>query len=349
MHFRILPSLHTKLVLTKKMIEVYSEPRFCRNMDGVLPIIHRKQVLESRICTLNQHVPTFMAAYGVQHDLPERLLVGQGLHTCLIKSQDEKGEVRFFAPHEIALMLGIHDRFKLSHDIRSNFLAVGNAISTFHAGIVLARMMELFLEGTPTAEMIVKRMLETRLTTDSSLIGSFHDATMIYKHDDDSRTSLPQVVGGETQVFTPELNICLCTNNGLISVTCEGHANLEQVCESYLISTQGKRFFLVDDTIQRIDATYQISSDGVTIHAVDENIPTDMIRIREQLRKLVHDTESKRAELPHCDLVKIVFTFLGKPFYEALLPGDTPVDSFLRFTEFGHHYGILNFGIPCFV
>ena len=84
-----------------------------------------------------------------------------------------------FCTHEIALMLGIHDRFKMTHDMQSNFLAVGNAVSTFHAGIVLAKMIELILDATPSAEMIVKRMLESRMTSDTSVIESFHDATMM--------------------------------------------------------------------------------------------------------------------------------------------------------------------------
>ena len=72
--FESLPlSLQNKLVLTKRMMDIYSNPRFCKDRDGVLPLICPKQVIESRIYCLNQKVTTFMAAYGSQHDLPERL------------------------------------------------------------------------------------------------------------------------------------------------------------------------------------------------------------------------------------------------------------------------------------
>ena len=240
--------------------------------------------------------------------------------------------MRFFAPHEIALMFGIHEPFKMSHDIQSNFLAVGNAVSTYHAGIVLAKILETILDTSPSPGMIVKHMLESRSTIDNSTIETFHDVTIISRACDDDQNPHEPIDIEPTQDFIPEINIGLCANDGMHSITCEGHANLEQVCESFPISMTGRKFYRVGTSMHQIDRTYEISRQGIRIHAIDEDVPVDMIMIREKVMQLIDDSKPS---------ILVIFKFSNRPFFQVALPKETSMDLLLHFTEFGYTHGFL--------
>eukprot|EP00438_Fugacium_kawagutii_P022703 Skav203972 [mRNA] locus=scaffold94:562518:565221:+ [translate_table: standard] len=102
--------------------------------------ISPQDVLASRCFTEHEIPPTFMAAYGSQHQLREELLSTKGLYVHYLKQQTS---MRLWHPFEICLLHCSYDQVFLDSNIAIAFQQTGNMISIPHALLLLCNSLNL--------------------------------------------------------------------------------------------------------------------------------------------------------------------------------------------------------------
>eukprot|EP00438_Fugacium_kawagutii_P019406 Skav220302 [mRNA] locus=scaffold3050:48201:61061:- [translate_table: standard] len=122
----------------------------------------RQDIIKFRLPSLEQALPTFMAAYGSQHGLPTKVLLERGMFGHFVR---QKNTFRFFSPAEV-LMLHSHATTTLIlKPLKHGYQALGNCITVPHALFALFHLFkaldQLPLELTFTALLV--RFLSERL------------------------------------------------------------------------------------------------------------------------------------------------------------------------------------------
>ena len=131
-------TLDERLQLNEAIIRLASKP-------DLLPAAKRRCVLpentlQSRCYHANQVLPTFMAAYGHQHEFSEAWLAGKGL-MCHFLQHD--GKMRMWHPIEVLLHHGVCTTQFVHHDWKLAWQHSGNQIAVPHALLLLTNMMRL--------------------------------------------------------------------------------------------------------------------------------------------------------------------------------------------------------------
>eukprot|EP00438_Fugacium_kawagutii_P001412 Skav219712 [mRNA] locus=scaffold776:265808:271030:+ [translate_table: standard] len=83
----------------------------------------------------------FLANYGFAHELPQHTIQSGGLYGSLLVRHEG---LRFFQPHEIAMLMGATQEVFLPMETRKAFKLLGNAISMPHACIALCNTLAYF-------------------------------------------------------------------------------------------------------------------------------------------------------------------------------------------------------------
>lgn len=132
-------TLDDRLRLTDDMIRLAARP-------DLLPPAKRRCVqpqdtLKSRCFSKNQVLPTFMAAYGHQHEFAESWLAGKGLLCHFFQDEDV---TRLWHPIEVILHHGMWANQFVHNNWRLAWQHVGNQISVPHALLLLTNMMRVW-------------------------------------------------------------------------------------------------------------------------------------------------------------------------------------------------------------
>ena len=135
-------------------------------LPGRKSIWTKLEVINYRIPPADSTLPTFMAAYGEQHNIKLHLLQSHGLFGFFRR----QGAVfRFWSPAEISLLHGQYHALILLKPAPLAWQSLGNAITTLHALYVLSQVYQL-LNDVPddlSFEQITQEFLEHRLRASS--------------------------------------------------------------------------------------------------------------------------------------------------------------------------------------
>eukprot|EP00438_Fugacium_kawagutii_P011167 Skav227741 [mRNA] locus=scaffold3513:164136:168659:+ [translate_table: standard] len=130
-----------RLIVDDSVISIASNPQMKHGAQHMTP----QQVFNSRITKPQDTAPCFMAQYGNQHRLPERLLTESGYFGhFLMDNLNEEELIRFWHPAEAALIHGIMNKYWVDADFPTAWKIVGNCIGTPHALYVLSNVLEYF-------------------------------------------------------------------------------------------------------------------------------------------------------------------------------------------------------------
>ena len=132
-------------------------------MPGPIRQWSRSEIIQHRVPGPLQKHPTFMAAYGYQHDLPYRHLLSKGLFGVFAR-QDET--FRFFTPWEV-LCMHLHvggalllKPAKISWQILGNLIALPHAVMTLINLFVIDQPENTY----PDSTTIFQQLLAKRVT-----------------------------------------------------------------------------------------------------------------------------------------------------------------------------------------
>ena len=150
----------------------------CNFMPGRHKCWTKKRILDYRIPTVDQKLPTFLARYGQQHKLRPYQLSNRGLFGHFIR---QGTSFRFWTPVEIALLHGqVHSTIIL----KPKFLGLetmGNSISVPHALFGLCISMNLLHNSGLNPTNMVLNFLIDRLTMTNAVISQDYFAWYLAK------------------------------------------------------------------------------------------------------------------------------------------------------------------------
>eukprot|EP00435_Cladocopium_sp_Y103_P052021 s857_g16.t1 len=122
-----------------------------------------QEIFQQRLVGFNQVLPTFMAKYGSQHDLPPNYLAEHAYLGFFLKQPDLPHGARLFHPAEIALIHGALDWLYVPSDLTLAWLVTGNCILPLHAMLPLATVMSAFSGRSVDMSEAVDTFLRQRL------------------------------------------------------------------------------------------------------------------------------------------------------------------------------------------
>ena len=137
-----IPHTHdSQLILSPETIRIASDPKMLRYF-GKSTL--DKPVIEYRKCGNSDTLPTFMAQYGSQHNLPLHHLEKFGyLGHFKVTTDEWPAGARHWHPIEVGLLHGPVDNLFIPGNHQLAWKLFGNAIATPHAGIVTLAVVNL--------------------------------------------------------------------------------------------------------------------------------------------------------------------------------------------------------------
>eukprot|EP00438_Fugacium_kawagutii_P001736 Skav219917 [mRNA] locus=scaffold2006:81597:85595:- [translate_table: standard] len=103
--------------------------------EGIVPSSSPSQVLQARVTSKEEPLPTLVASYSSQHRLPSKWLEASGIFADLLV--DDSGNFCFQSPALWTIMLGNAHTLHLPRGRQKIFHMLGNAISVTHASMTL--------------------------------------------------------------------------------------------------------------------------------------------------------------------------------------------------------------------
>ena len=159
------PDVEQALVPSARVLDMYLDPFYLPSGAG-----QGHQVLAPfryRVKTPDCSIGCILAQYGFQHLLPPDLLARKGLLGFFLQTNQH---IRFFSGVEIAIMLGAVQPVFLDDDLKSQFMALGNAITIPHAAIgLLLAAAALGHPGLPKPEEVLAAFRKYRMRRDNTL------------------------------------------------------------------------------------------------------------------------------------------------------------------------------------
>ena len=139
---------HAALALTQQAWNFATDKQFL-SWKLIKELRSPEEVLQSRTYGDHQVLPTFMAMYGRQHELPEVHLAKHG-YLGHFRKADEGFPygVRYWHPAEIALLHGVVDCVYVDEDLNFSWMVMGNLITITQAAMVLVPAVEYILNCT---------------------------------------------------------------------------------------------------------------------------------------------------------------------------------------------------------
>eukprot|EP00438_Fugacium_kawagutii_P020098 Skav232650 [mRNA] locus=scaffold2334:176474:179678:+ [translate_table: standard] len=222
--------LMSMLQLTDEALAVYGDKKYARNLPGVTPWMESQEVLRARVLQPDTKATTFMASYGRQHKLPQKLLLSQGLHTQFV---EHHGNYRLMSPHEMLMMLGVHCDNQLGRDTDVAWLCVGNAISPVHAVIAFGKLLNMLGEDLEPAQLACQ-YVDSCIRADRAYISDELMGWKLRRVVDDPIDDLDFL--SPTMHFEAGLIVKVFHAGGISAMETDGTLNAYQVCQALQIS-----------------------------------------------------------------------------------------------------------------
>eukprot|EP00435_Cladocopium_sp_Y103_P060431 s351_g22.t1 len=127
------PAQKAQTVVSDQAASVASDPTFAKYARTSSPAV----VLQTRVHSAGDPLPTFMASYGTQHDIDSQLLQSHGYFGHFVKDATEDKGFRFWHATEIALIHGTVEGCFLPTCQSAANRMLGNMISIQHALFLL--------------------------------------------------------------------------------------------------------------------------------------------------------------------------------------------------------------------
>eukprot|EP00435_Cladocopium_sp_Y103_P042235 s10_g11.t1 len=124
----------------------------------------QSEIMASRMYSLKRILPTFMAQYGSQHQLPVHHLRDHAYLGFFLKDDSLPKGGRLFHPAEVALLHGVQDWMFVSSDYAHAWLVHGNSILPIHAMIPLVHVMNSLVGLELRTKDVVESFLQQRLS-----------------------------------------------------------------------------------------------------------------------------------------------------------------------------------------
>ena len=122
----------------------------------------QKEILELRVPSLEGKIPTFMRAYGSQHDLPNHVIRSAGLFGHFVR---QAALLRFFTPVEVAMLHGHSDSIILLKPAKLAWEFLGNSITVTHAMFLMTQAYQFlgYIESNYDPATMIGEFLQMRL------------------------------------------------------------------------------------------------------------------------------------------------------------------------------------------
>eukprot|EP00438_Fugacium_kawagutii_P034155 Skav226363 [mRNA] locus=scaffold290:41300:46171:- [translate_table: standard] len=132
------------------------------NMPGDVKNLPKSTIMKYRLPDLWGPLPTFMAKYGDQHNLPDEAIASKGLFGFFAR---QGGTFRFFTPVEECLLHGQVGPIMLLKPKQLSYHHLGNMISIVHATALLLPALQLLehISSEVTFSEVCRKLLEERL------------------------------------------------------------------------------------------------------------------------------------------------------------------------------------------
>ena len=202
------------LCVTPANYQMANDPAFFRahGKDTKVPLI-----IHLRTYDTTQVLPTFMARYGTQHQLPEDHLRKFGLLSHFkAETLDWPFAIRHWHPAEIALLHGAVHQMFIPDDLPLAWLIVGNAITTIHAALVSLQVTNSLFGLDCTPDQLLAHFHEIRLHSSSLRISHTQHGMMLTG----PGSALPQeLVHSISDLVQMNDSSCVWTpTNGIITI-----------------------------------------------------------------------------------------------------------------------------------
>ena len=124
----------------------------------------KQDVLQSRTYGDHDILPTFMAMYGRQHELPQSHLAKFGYMAHFRQASNEwPYQVRYWHPAEIGMLHGALDCLFVDADVKSAWKIMGNLITVLHAGRVVLPALDLIFSMTCDRDEFLQQFHDRRI------------------------------------------------------------------------------------------------------------------------------------------------------------------------------------------
>ena len=142
--FPIPDYVHSQLLLSSELRSVYGCARFLPPgfKKGLPPNPTTEQILEARVLSSQDVMPTLVASYTAQHNIAEHHLLAKGLFASL---KDGPDGVSFHDPFRFVSLLGatLHSPIPVDKQVNDAFANLGNAIAVPHACITILAALNM--------------------------------------------------------------------------------------------------------------------------------------------------------------------------------------------------------------
>ena len=198
----------------------------------------KSEILQFRIPVNTQKIPTFMAAYGEQHEIQPALLQMNGLFGHFRR---QALTFRFWTPMEAALLHGLVHPLVLLKPKAIAMQTVGNSIAPMHAIYLLFHAYQLLgaFHEPKTLEGVIQDFLTNRVKATTMelgqddcawYIGSKHDVEKLKKRIQYFMAQMSWKVGEtnqwpENMYFSPDVGLVLLT----LDATCDDEPKTTQL------------------------------------------------------------------------------------------------------------------------
>eukprot|EP00438_Fugacium_kawagutii_P029380 Skav202098 [mRNA] locus=scaffold513:323545:328569:- [translate_table: standard] len=135
-------------------------------MPGNTKNFSQREIINYRLPSLQQPLPTFMAAYGEQHQINEAHLKKRGLYGHFVK---QHGSFRFFTPVEVSLLHGTNQPHILLKPKQLAYRSLGNCITPVHSLVLLIPALQYLgdLDEQTICSAELHHLVGTRLRASS--------------------------------------------------------------------------------------------------------------------------------------------------------------------------------------
>lgn len=343
--------IQRQLDLDDRMLSIYGDPAFAQSFASVVPWSSQQHVLSARTLGRHSKASTFMAQYGNQHELPHDMLRQQGIHTQFVKDE-LSGDLRFFAPHEIAMCMPVLNQLILPVKCKLAWKFVGNCISPLHAAIVFNVAFNGMFGCDFDVGRTIRFFLMNRLTDENSHLNIHGDRAVLTKSVTSISDDHEEVDNFDsTQVFKSRIGITIHTQEAVHHVSTNGDLDMLAILSLHAIDRKAKVIYKFEDGKPVPCQNEIITMHDTVIHVIDfhENFDDDDYRAVVRIRMMLHP---QRFIGQYKEPILLQIKWKGKPVYNVKFDPEFPCDKLRDIVELSYIRGdretpfVLSIG-PC--
>ena len=327
--------IFSQLCLDDQLKAAYGDPAFAQSIASVVPWSTARQVLQARTVSQDAKAATFMAQYGNQHSLPRDMLRQQGIHAQFVEDL-LTGDLRFFAPHEIAMCLPIVSKLILPVKCKLAWKFVGNCISPLHAAIAINVAHNGIFEGSFDVGRTIQYILTNRLMDSNSFLDIHGDRAVLTRKFDTHANDDPIEDCEATQAFQTHVAITVHTRESTHHVTSPGDLDVSAICSLHAIDKRAKVIYKVVDGCIEPCHNEVISLHGTALHLIDfcETFNDDDYRTIVNIRMALHPL---RFTGMNKEPILLQIKWKSEHVYQIRFDPDYPCDKLRDHIEIVHH------------